>query len=41
MVILHSGSVGTKPSGYGREGSYYGIEEYAHVKYVRMAGAQF
>lgn len=49
MVILNSGSVGTasvpfggiKQSGYGREGSYYGIEEYVHVKYVLMAGAQF
>ncbi len=47
MVILNSGSVGTasvpfggiKQSGYGREGSYYGIEEYVHVKYVLMAGA--
>jgi succinate-semialdehyde dehydrogenase/glutarate-semialdehyde dehydrogenase len=46
MVILNSGSVGTasvpfggiKQSGYGREGSYYGIEEYVHVKYVLMAG---
>jgi succinate-semialdehyde dehydrogenase/glutarate-semialdehyde dehydrogenase len=46
MVILNSGSVGTasvpfggiKQSGYGREGSYYGIEEYMHVKYVLMAG---
>ncbi len=42
MVILNSGSVGTasvpfggvKHSGYGREGSYYGIEEYVEVKYV-------
>ncbi|MBM9485272.1 NAD-dependent succinate-semialdehyde dehydrogenase [Pseudomonas sp. ICBG1301] len=49
MVILNSGSVGTasvpfggiKQSGYGREGSYYGIEEYVHVKYVLMAGAHF
>lgn len=48
MVILNSGSVGTasvpfggiKQSGYGREGSHYGIEEYVHVKYVLMAGAQ-
>jgi succinate-semialdehyde dehydrogenase/glutarate-semialdehyde dehydrogenase len=48
MVILNSGSVGTasvpfggiKQSGYGREGSYYGIEEYVHVKYVLMAGLQ-
>ena len=46
MVILNSGSVGTasvpfggvKQSGYGREGSYYGIEEYVEVKYVLMAG---
>jgi succinate-semialdehyde dehydrogenase / glutarate-semialdehyde dehydrogenase len=46
MVILNSGSVGTasipfggvKNSGYGREGSYYGIEEYVEVKYVLMAG---
>ncbi|EOE4546485.1 NAD-dependent succinate-semialdehyde dehydrogenase [Klebsiella pneumoniae] len=46
MVILNSGSVGTasvpfggiKASGHGREGSYYGIEEYIHVKYVLMAG---
>ena len=46
MVILNSGSVGTasvpfggiKQSGYGREGSHYGIEEYVHVKYVLMAG---
>ena len=46
MVILNSGSVGTasvpfggvKHSGYGREGSYYGIEEYLEVKYVLMAG---
>lgn len=46
MVILNSGSVGTasvpfggvKQSGYGREGSYYGIEEYIEVKYVLMAG---
>ncbi|WP_248732537.1 NAD-dependent succinate-semialdehyde dehydrogenase [Pseudomonas sp. MWU13-2517] len=49
MVILNSGSVGTasipfggiKQSGYGREGSYYGIDEYVHVKYVLMGGAQF
>ena len=46
MVILNSGSLGTasvpfggiKQSGYGREGSHYGIEEYIHVKYVLMAG---
>ncbi|MFZ3485723.1 NAD-dependent succinate-semialdehyde dehydrogenase [Sphingomonas sp. 3-13AW] len=46
MVILNSGSVGTasvpfggvKHSGYGREGSYYGIEEYVDVKYVLLAG---
>ncbi len=46
MVILNSGSVGAasvpfggiKQSGYGREGSHYGIEEYVHVKYVLMAG---
>ncbi len=46
MVILNSGSVGTasvpfggvKESGYGREGSHYGIEEYVDVKYVLMAG---
>ncbi|RDK05734.1 NAD-dependent succinate-semialdehyde dehydrogenase [Cupriavidus lacunae] len=46
MVILNSGSVGTasvpfggiKHSGYGREGSYHGIEEYVEVKYVLMAG---
>lgn len=46
MVILNSGSVGTasvpfggvKQSGYGREGSHYGIEEYVHVKYTLMAG---
>jgi succinate-semialdehyde dehydrogenase/glutarate-semialdehyde dehydrogenase len=46
MVILNSGSVGTvsvpfggvKHSGYGREGSYYGMEEYLEVKYVLMAG---
>ncbi|MFY2644956.1 NAD-dependent succinate-semialdehyde dehydrogenase [Achromobacter insuavis] len=46
MVILNSGSVGTasvpfggiKHSGYGREGSYYGIEEYVEVKYVLAAG---
>ena len=46
MVIMNSGSVGTasvpfggvKHSGYGREGSYYGIEEYVEVKYVLMGG---
>ena len=46
MVILNSGSVGTasvpfggvKESGYVREGSHYGIEEYVDVKYVLMAG---
>jgi succinate-semialdehyde dehydrogenase/glutarate-semialdehyde dehydrogenase len=46
MVILKSGSVGTasvpfggvKHSGYGREGSHYGIEEYLEVKYVLMGG---
>lgn len=46
MVIMNSGSVGTasvpfggiKHSGYGREGGYYGIEEYVHVKYVLMSG---
>ena len=46
MVILNSGSVGTasvpfggiKHSGYGREGSHYGIEEYVEVKYVLVAG---
>lgn len=46
MVILNSGSVGTesvpfggvKQSGYGREGSYYGIQEYVSVKYTLMAG---
>ena len=46
MVMLNSGSVGTasvpfggiKQSGYGREGSYYGIEEYVEVKYVLMGG---
>ncbi|MBB1214065.1 aldehyde dehydrogenase family protein, partial [Klebsiella pneumoniae] len=29
---------GIKHSGYGREGSYYGIEEYVEVKYVLAAG---
>ncbi|SIT46675.1 hypothetical protein BN2476_520066 [Paraburkholderia piptadeniae] len=46
MVIMNSGSVGTdsvpfggvKQSGYGREGSHYGIEEYVHVKYTLMSG---
>jgi succinate-semialdehyde dehydrogenase/glutarate-semialdehyde dehydrogenase len=46
MVVLNSGSVGTasipfggvKQSGYGREGSFYGIEEYVEAKYVLMAG---
>jgi succinate-semialdehyde dehydrogenase / glutarate-semialdehyde dehydrogenase len=46
MIILNSGSVGTasipfggvKHSGFGREGSYYGIEEYVEVKYVLMSG---
>lgn len=46
IVSLNSGSVGTasapfggvKHSGYGREGSYYGIEEYVEVKYVLMSG---
>lgn len=46
MVILNSGSVGTasvpfggvKQSGYGREGSHYGIDEYIEVKYVLMGG---
>jgi succinate-semialdehyde dehydrogenase / glutarate-semialdehyde dehydrogenase len=46
MMILNSGSVGTvsvpfggvKHSGYGREGSYYGMDEYLEVKYVLMAG---
>jgi succinate-semialdehyde dehydrogenase/glutarate-semialdehyde dehydrogenase len=46
MVILNTGSVGTasvpfggvKQSGYGREGSHFGIEEYTQVKYVLMAG---
>lgn len=46
MVILNSGSVGTasvpfggvKHSGYGREGSHYGIDEYVEVKYVLMGG---
>jgi succinate-semialdehyde dehydrogenase/glutarate-semialdehyde dehydrogenase len=46
MVIMNSGSVGTasvpfggvKHSGYGREGSYYGIEEYVEVKYILMGG---
>jgi succinate-semialdehyde dehydrogenase/glutarate-semialdehyde dehydrogenase len=46
MVIMNSGAVGTasvpfggvKHSGYGREGSYYGIEEYVEAKYVLMAG---
>ncbi|WP_040239502.1 NAD-dependent succinate-semialdehyde dehydrogenase [Chromohalobacter japonicus] len=46
MVILNTGSVGTasvpfggvKQSGYGREGSFYGIEEYVDIKYVLMSG---
>ncbi|MDN5284859.1 MAG: succinate-semialdehyde dehydrogenase [Mucilaginibacter sp.] len=46
MVVLNSGSVGTasvpfggvKESGYGREGSYYGIEEYVEVKYTLFSG---
>ena len=46
MVVLNAGSVGTasipfggvKHSGYGREGSYYGIEEYVEAKYVLMGG---
>lgn len=46
MVVINSGSVGTesvpfggvKQSGYGREGSYYGIQEYVSVKYTLMAG---
>lgn len=46
MVILNSGAVGVasvpfggvKHSGFGREGSHYGIEEYVEVKYVLMGG---
>jgi succinate-semialdehyde dehydrogenase/glutarate-semialdehyde dehydrogenase len=46
MAILNSGSVstvsvpfgGVKHSGHGREGSYYGMEEYLEVKYLLMAG---
>ncbi|SEM39737.1 succinate-semialdehyde dehydrogenase / glutarate-semialdehyde dehydrogenase [Luteibacter sp. UNCMF331Sha3.1] len=46
MVVVNSGSVGTesvpfggvKQSGYGREGGYYGIQEYVSVKYTLMAG---
>ncbi len=46
MVIVNSGAVGTasapfggvKQSGFGREGSYYGIEEYVQPKYVLMGG---
>ena len=29
---------GVKESGVGREGSYYGIEDYLEVKYVCMGG---
>src|SRR5690606_25308838 len=48
MVILNSGSVGTasvpfggvKQSGYGREGSHHGIEEYVDVRYVQAAAQE-
>jgi len=44
MVGINSGVLGTavapfggvKQSGYGREGSKHGIEEYVHLKYVCM-----
>ena len=29
---------GVKESGYGREGSLYGLDDYMHVKYVCMGG---
>jgi succinate-semialdehyde dehydrogenase/glutarate-semialdehyde dehydrogenase len=29
---------GVKESGYGREGSRYGIEEYMHTKYICLGG---
>jgi succinate-semialdehyde dehydrogenase/glutarate-semialdehyde dehydrogenase len=29
---------GVKESGYGREGSKYGLDDYMHVKYVCMGG---
>jgi succinate-semialdehyde dehydrogenase/glutarate-semialdehyde dehydrogenase len=46
MAILNAGSVGAasapfggvKHSGYGREGSHHGIEEYVDVKYVLLGG---
>lgn len=45
-MIVNSGAVGApstpfggmKHSGFGREGSHYGIEEYVDVKYVLMSG---
>ncbi len=46
MIILNGSSVGAasvpfggvKHSGFGREGSHYGIQEYVDVKYVMMGG---
>jgi succinate-semialdehyde dehydrogenase/glutarate-semialdehyde dehydrogenase len=29
---------GVKESGYGREGSLYGLDDYMHIKYVCMGG---
>jgi succinate-semialdehyde dehydrogenase/glutarate-semialdehyde dehydrogenase len=31
---------GVKESGYGREGSRYGLEDYMHTKYLCMGGLQ-
>ncbi|MGM8931776.1 hypothetical protein [Salinicola halophyticus] len=38
MRRIDIASARNKQSGYGREGSFYGIEEYVDVKYVLMSG---
>jgi succinate-semialdehyde dehydrogenase/glutarate-semialdehyde dehydrogenase len=46
MVGINSGAIstelapfgGVKESGFGREGSHYGVEEFVEVKYMLMAG---
>ena len=39
-AAVRAAQAGVKESGYGREGSRYGLEDYMHVKYLCQGGLQ-
>lgn len=38
LSTCEAGFGGVKESGFGREGSHYGIDEYVNIKYVCLGG---